>query len=435
MNDPAIKRQKSNPPHPDTKNAIIVPETHEDTKLRRSQVAKHLFQNPEYRASVFARLRSPKFKAKGRIARAKRFKEDPDIFKRRGKTLKDHRLKQLEQLLGGDPKQVLEDLHLKQGLSQTEIAHRVHRSPMAVSRWFKRFGITTKPSITTKTNRERYADQLDQLLGGDPKQVLEDLHLKQGLSQTEIAHRVHRSPWTVGQWFKRFGIVAVRYKAQQTAQKTGGSINSDARELVLAAKKNGSFETLPQRQKELLTLRYLQPGNPLTLDEIAEKLGGISRQRVHELEKAILKRLQGHERRREYKLVHLRQKLGGDPKEVLEELHLKQGLSVTDIAYRFGVTHEAVRYWFKKFGIPLIHYPTVMKSEPTTGRTRTPRRLRQRFGGDPKEVLESLYTKQGLSVKDIARRFHTSEVSIKSWFKKYGIPLKEAKAIHDNGYF
>jgi hypothetical protein len=152
MNKPAIKRQKTNSPHPDSENAFIVRETREDTKLRRSLVAKQLFQNPAYRASVLARVRSPEFKAKGRIARAKRFKEDPDIFKRRGKTLKDHRLEQLKQLLGGDPKQVLEDLHLKQGLSQTEIAYRFHKTPMAVSRWFKRFGITTKPSITTNTN-------------------------------------------------------------------------------------------------------------------------------------------------------------------------------------------------------------------------------------------------------------------------------------------
>jgi transposase len=421
MNKPAIKRQKNNSSHPDSENANIVRFTHEDTKLRRSQVAKQLFQNPEYRATVFARLRSPEFQAKGRIARAKRFKADPDIFKRRGKTLKDHKLEKLKQLLGGDPKQVLEDLYIKQGFSMTDIAHHFHKTPTSVSKWFKRFGITTNPSISTKTKRE----QLKQLLGGDPKEVLENLHIKQGLSQTEIAHRVHRSPWTVGQWFKRFGIVAIRYKAQQTAQKTGGSINSDARELVLSAMKNGSFETLPQRQKELLTLRYLQTGNPLTFDEIAEKMGGISRQRVHELEKATLKRLQGHERRREYKGVHLRQKLGGDPKEVLEELHLRQGLSQKDIAYRFGVTHETVRYWFKKFGIPLIQYPNV-KSEAATERTHTPRRLRQKFGGDPKEVLESLYTKQRLSVKDIAHRFHTSEVTIKSWFKKYGITLKEA---------
>ncbi len=224
MNDPAIKRQENNPPHPDSENAIIVRETQEDTKMRRSQSAKHQFQNPAYREAVLARLRSPEFQAKGRIARAKRFKEDPDIFKRRGKTLKDHKLDKLEQLLGGDPKQVLEDLYIKQGLSQTDIAHRFRKTPMSVSRWFKRFGIVPIPYY-----------------------------------------------------------------------KTGGAINSEARELVLSAMKNGSFEKLPQRRKELLTLRYLQTGSPLTLDELAEKMGGISRQRVHELEKTTLHSLQVNE--------------------------------------------------------------------------------------------------------------------------------------------
>src|SRR5258708_11450230 len=92
MNNPAIKRQENNPPLPDSDHAITVRETQEDAKLRRSLVAKHLFQNPEYRESVLARMRSPKVQAKGRRARAKRFKEDPGIFKRRGKTLKHHKL-------------------------------------------------------------------------------------------------------------------------------------------------------------------------------------------------------------------------------------------------------------------------------------------------------------------------------------------------------
>ena len=302
MNKPALKRQKNNPPHPGSESAFIVRETRENTKLRRSLVAKQLFQNPAYRASVLARVRSPEFQARGRIARAKRFQEDPAIFKRRGKTLKDHRL-----------------------------------------------------------------EQLKQLLGGGPKQVLEDLHLNQGLSQTEIAHRFHRNPWTVGQWFKRFGIVTIRY----TAHKTGGSINSEARELVLSAMKNGSFEKLPQKRKKLLSLRYLQTGKPLTLYEIGEKLGGLSRQRVHEFEKNTLHRLQINKTPEEawlrnlqnmknpewgktlkaHKLERLKQLLGGDPKEVLEDLHLKQGLSQTEIAHRFHKNPQTVSNWFKRFGI------------------------------------------------------------------------------------
>src|SRR5436305_1848792 len=89
MNNPAIKRQEHDPPHPDSENAFIAHETQEDTN-------------------------------------------------------KDRKLKQLEQLLGGDPKQVLEDLYLKQRLLPKDIAHRFHKTPMSVSRWFKRFGIVLK---------------------------------------------------------------------------------------------------------------------------------------------------------------------------------------------------------------------------------------------------------------------------------------------------
>src|SRR5437879_5054781 len=161
MNDPVIKRQKNNPPLPDSENAILVRDPQESTKLRRSLLSKQQFQNPEYRESVLARLRSPEFKAKGRIARAKRFKEDPDFFKRRGKTLKDNKLEKLKQLLGGDPKEVLEDLHIKQGFSMTDISHRFHKTPTSVSKWFKRFGITTNTYISTKTKKEK----IKQLLG------------------------------------------------------------------------------------------------------------------------------------------------------------------------------------------------------------------------------------------------------------------------------
>src|SRR6266566_656715 len=85
---------------------------------------------------------------------------------------------------------------------------------------------------------------------------------------------------------------AAKHNFQYKSHKTGGSINSEVRELVLSAMKNSSFEKLPQRGKDLLTLRYLQTGKPLTLDEIGKKMGGISRQRAHELEKTTLHFLQ-----------------------------------------------------------------------------------------------------------------------------------------------
>src|SRR6266699_5891190 len=87
---------------------------------------------------------------------------------------------------------------------------------------------------------------------------------------------------------------AAKHNFQYKSHKRGGSINIKVQELVLSAIKKGSFDKLPQRGKDLLTLRYLQKGKPLTLDEIGKKMGGISRQRVNELEQTTLHYLQGN---------------------------------------------------------------------------------------------------------------------------------------------
>ncbi len=193
---------------------------------------------------------------------------------------------------------------------------------------------------------------------------------------------------------------------QYKSHKRGGSINIEARDLVLSAIKNRSFEKLPQRGKDLLTLRYLQTGKPLTLDEIGKKMGGISRQRVHELEQTALDYLQGNK-------TTLEQLLGGDPKKVLEDLHIKQGLSQKGIADRFHKHPTTVSIWFKRFGI-----------SATTNRERRLEQLKQLLGGDPKEVLEDLSIKQGLSMTDIANHFHKTPHTVYVWFKKFGISIQ-----------
>src|SRR6266699_4934422 len=137
---------------------------------------------------------------------------------------------------------------------------------------------------------------------------------------------------------------ASKHNFQYKSHKRGGSISIKVQELVLSAIKKGSFDKLPQRGKDLLTLHYLQTGKPLTLDEIGKKMGGISRQRGHELEQTALDYLQGNK-------TTLEQLLGGNPKKVLEDLSIKQGLSMTDIANRFHKTPSTVSQWFKKFDI------------------------------------------------------------------------------------
>ncbi len=131
----------------------------------RTKAAKTRWQNPEFREQSLAKLHSPEVKEITAIARAKRFKEDPDIQKRANKTKRDRYLVQLKQLLGGDPKPILEDLYFTRGLSAFDIADRYQKGPNVVYKWFKILGIKTDPhkprkktgqlqNIIKKTRRE-----------------------------------------------------------------------------------------------------------------------------------------------------------------------------------------------------------------------------------------------------------------------------------------
>lgn len=272
------------------------------------------------------------------------------------------------------------------------------------------------PAIKRQENnpphRKPKLEHLKQLLGGNPKQVLEELHLKQGLSQKDIAHRLHKHTNTVSRWFKKFGIVTILYRP-----KTGGSINSEVRELVLRAIKNGSFEKLPQRGKDVLTLRYLQTGKPLTLDEIGKKMGINTRQRVHELEKSTLHYLHRNKTPDEARLKHI-QKMKNKMKNpeyrkrVLAKLHSPEARERSRLT-RLKLYKED---------------PEISKRKAETYREQKTEQLSQLLGGDPKEVLEDLYNMQGLTLSDIASRFHTSTTTVRLWFKRFEISISSRLA-------
>src|SRR6266568_1676641 len=321
------------------------------------------------------------------------------------KTKRERSIEQLELLLGRDLKTILEDLYFRQGLSKTEIAHHFHMSQPTVNRWFNIFGISINRSKkAAKTYREHKLEKLKQLLGGDPKQVLEDLYFKQKLSRNDIGNRFHRSDATISNWFETLGIAAIPYRP-----KTGGSINSAAQKLVLSAIKSGLFEKLPQRMKNLLTLRYLQTGKPLTLDEIAEKMGRISRQRIYELEKTTLHYLQINKTPEEERLRHIQNMKNPEyRKRVLARLHSPEAIEKSRLT-RLKLYKED---------------PEISKRISKIRNAQELAQLRQLLGGDPKEVLEDLYFKQGLSTTEIANRFNKTPSTVYAWFKKFGIRIQ-----------
>src|SRR6266568_3704065 len=320
------------------------------------------------------------------------------------KTKRERSIEQLELLLGRDLKTILEDLYFRQGLSKTDIALRFHESTAKVNYWFKISGTPTIPNREAKAKRERKLEQLKQLLGGDPKKILEDLYFKQKLSRNDIGNRFHRSDATISNWFETLGIAAIPYRP-----KTGGSINSAAQKLVLSAIKSGLFEKLPQRMKNLLTLRYLQTGKPLTLDEIAEKMGRISRQRIYELEKTTLHYLQINKTPEEERLRHIQNMKNPEyRKRVLARLHSPEAIEKSRLT-RLKLYKED---------------PEISKRISKIRNAQELAQLRQLLGGDPKEVLEDLYFKQGLSTTEIANRFNKTPSTVYAWFKKFGIRIQ-----------
>lgn len=200
---------------------------------------------------------------------------------------------------------------------------------------------------------------------------------------------------------------AIKHNFQYNkSHKRGGSINSKVQELVLSAIKKGSFDKLPQRGKDLLTLRYLQTGKPLTLDEIGEKMGGISRQRVNELEQTTLHYLQGNTTPEEARLRHTQNMKNPEyRKRVLAKLHSPEAIEKSRLT-RLKLYKEN---------------PDISKRISKTRNAQELVKLIQLLGGDPKQVLEDLHLKQGLSQQDIADRFHKHPATVSNWFKRFGV--------------
>lgn len=97
-------------------------------------------------------------------------------------------------------------------------------------------------------------------------------------------------------------------------------------------------------------------------------------------------------------------------KKQLKDWYLKDKLSMFEIADRLGCTHSAIVYKFKKLRI---------KSRGHLGLTK-PIEL-------TKKGFEYLYQQRGLSLRKIAKMAHCSESGLERRFKKYGLKSRGIK--------
>ncbi len=90
--------------------------------------------------------------------------------------------------------------------------------------------------------------------------------------------------------------------------------------------------------------------------------------------------------------------------EVLQQLYWKEGLSLSEISRRFGVSRPSLTYWMKKFCIELRPKIKFILS---------------------KEELEELYLKKKLSTIKIAKLADvSSRETPRRWLKKFKIPVR-----------
>lgn len=111
-------------------------------------------------------------------------------------------------------------------------------------------------------------------------------------------------------------------------------------------------------------------------------------------------------------------------KEQLEELYLNQGLSPSQIADRLGCTEPPIRQRLVEYGIPV--------RSASQGCL-----VRHHAGKIPitKALLEDLYLKQRLPVKDIGDRIGRSGPCVWDYLNKFGIETRPTKEPSENNFF
>jgi len=94
-----------------------------------------------------------------------------------------------------------------------------------------------------------------------------------------------------------------------------------------------------------------------------------------------------------------------DPK-ILEILYWKEGLSLRQIAKKFGTSDVPIRYWMKKNNIPHRPCSNIKRFEIAKG------------------VLENLYLKEKLNTIQIAEKFNVSYSTVRNKLIKYDVPIR-----------
>ncbi len=151
--------------------------------------------------------------------------------------------------------------------------------------------------------------------------------------------------------------------------------------------------------------------NGKTLEEIGQESGGISRERVRQIfEKA------GFKRRKQTasdKFIQSRKKAGAKrikifPRDMLENLYIKEKQSVKMIARFFECSASTVLNNLIHYGIPTRSYDEVYK-------------LQIKYPELIEAVLRQSYIVENKTAPEIANEYNCSLITVKRKLRKFGI--------------
>lgn len=353
----------------------------------------------------------------------------------------------------------LRRLYLSEGLSVEQIAARLGCSRGAVIAAMDRFGIARMRGKRIREDEEAV------------RAALVELYQNQGLSIAGVARAMGRSHDYVSVRLRRYGIARrpapPRASAdpellrrawvdeRRTLEEIAGELGTSRSQLRAELSRHGI--TRPRRRPRLAavtrqSLEELYVGRALSASEVARRLGCSPNWVCDQLH------LHG---------IPLRprnwrpgQPADGLTREDLEALYLDQRLSVEEVAACMSCSGSSIYNALRRFDIPIrprrepvavslsaeemraLYVEQRLSEEQIAARLGTSawqvrlrrRTLRVRRPASPPphpppvtspgpEVLQELYAARGLTLVEIARRYHTSGPKVRAWLVDAGIPV------------
>ena len=221
---------------------------------------------------------------------------------------KSPRMLQVEKALGIDIVTYLKEEYEAKGRSAQDITHDITNKTNAEIRvqlfeiydWLKKFRINTRSAVEAAklsrqdpvkreaalarlaTAKQVAAQTLQARVSDNPKEVLEDLYFKQGLSMRRIAERYGISNHTITRWFK---ILEITHK--ETTVRHPIVIEQKQIDIFDRARVLGFLTMLEPRENHILEDRHIRGK---TLENIGTELG-ISTERVRQIQLKALSKL------------------------------------------------------------------------------------------------------------------------------------------------